>query len=198
MSRRFGRRFRVAPGMWLDISDPGSTTIGTRGLRYTIGRHGTRTAVGLPGSGISYSTYQRFLHHTTAPGKTLFWLGIGMLPARPLRRRAALNRNPKNGRRLSMIAIRHFWGQPENLMVLGEFDHELACRDAREDYVRVVAEGRRKAAPTGNSGRSAPGRRRRVMLASGSGAIRITAAGRRSPHIRIAYNACRWLLGLVK
>jgi len=76
-----------------------------------------------------------------------------------------------------MIAIRHFWGQPENLMVLGEFDHELACRDAREDYVRVVAEGRRKAAPTGNSGRSAPGRRRRVMLASGSGAIRITAAG---------------------
>lgn len=124
-----------------------STTIGTRGLRYTIGRHGTRTAVGLPGSGISYSTYQRFPHHTTAPGKTLFWLGIGMLPARPLRRRAALNRNPKNGRRLSMIAIRHFWGQPENLVVLGEFDHELACRDAREDYVRVVAEGRRKGDP---------------------------------------------------
>jgi len=147
MSRRFGRRFRVAPGMWLDISDPGSTTIGTRGLRYTIGRHGTRTAVGLPGSGISYSTYQRFPHHTTAPGRTLFWLGIDMLPARPLRRRAALNRNPKNGRRLSMIAIRHFWGQPENLMVLGEFDHELACRHAREDYVRVVAEGRRKGDP---------------------------------------------------
>ena len=58
--------------------------------------------------------------------------------------------------------------------------------------------GAEKATPTGNSGRSAPGRRRRVMLASGSGAIRITASGRRSPHTRIAYNACRWLLGLVK
>ena len=46
-----------------------------------------------------------------------------------------------------MIAIRHFWGQPENLMVLGEFDHELACRDSREDYVQVVAEGRRKGDP---------------------------------------------------
>jgi hypothetical protein len=82
MSWRFRRRFRVAPGLWLNLSRSGiSTTIGTRGLRYTIGRRGTGATVGLPGSGISYSTYRRYPHHVTAPrpARTLFWLVAGLI-----------------------------------------------------------------------------------------------------------------------
>jgi hypothetical protein len=56
MGFRFRRTFRLLPGLRLNVSKSGvSTSIGTRGAWLTFGRKGTRTTVGLPGTGISYT-----------------------------------------------------------------------------------------------------------------------------------------------
>ena len=53
---RFRRRIRIAPGIHLNIGKTGiSTSLGGRGLTLNIGRGKTRTTVGLPGTGLSYS-----------------------------------------------------------------------------------------------------------------------------------------------
>ena len=54
MPFRFQRRFRILPGLRLNLSKSGvSTSIGTRGAWFMIGPRGTRTTVGLPGTGLS-------------------------------------------------------------------------------------------------------------------------------------------------
>jgi len=56
MSFRFHRTVRLFPGLRLNVSKSGvSASIGTRGAWLTFGRKGTRTTVGLPGTGISYT-----------------------------------------------------------------------------------------------------------------------------------------------
>ena len=56
MGFRFRRSFKVAPGFRLNLSKSGvSTSVGRRGLWFTIGPRGTRTAVGIPGTGLSYT-----------------------------------------------------------------------------------------------------------------------------------------------
>jgi len=56
MGFRFQRRFRIIPGIRLNVSASGvSTSIGTRGAWLTIGPRGMRTTVGIPGTGISYT-----------------------------------------------------------------------------------------------------------------------------------------------
>ena len=71
MGFRFRKRPRLFPGVRLNISKAGfsSVSFGGRGFTINIGRKGTRTTVGLPGSGISYTTrQQRF-----APGTEHLW-----------------------------------------------------------------------------------------------------------------------------
>lgn len=76
MGFRFRRRFRIAPGIRLNIGKSGlSTSLGGRGFTVNLGRGKTRTTVGLPGTGISYS-------ETTMPGTgrrgsgALIWLFV--------------------------------------------------------------------------------------------------------------------------
>lgn len=54
MRLNFFRRFRVAPGLWLNVSKRSiSTTVGVRGLKATIGSRGKQITAGLPGTGLS-------------------------------------------------------------------------------------------------------------------------------------------------
>ena len=66
---RFFRRVRLAPGVTLNLSKSGpSLSLGIRGAHVTVGRTGFRRTVGLPGTGIFYTSRQgwhRGIH--TAP-----------------------------------------------------------------------------------------------------------------------------------
>lgn len=59
MGLRFRKIVRLAPGVRLNVSKRGlsSLSIGGKGLTYNIGRKGTRATGGLPGTGLSYSEY---------------------------------------------------------------------------------------------------------------------------------------------
>ena len=61
MGFRFRRSVRVLPGVRLNFSKSGmSTSIGGRGFTTNIGAKGVRHTVGLPGSGVSYSSYKPY------------------------------------------------------------------------------------------------------------------------------------------
>jgi hypothetical protein len=56
MGFRFRRRLSLGPGLRLNFSKSGvSTSVGGRGAWFTFGPKGTRTTVGLPGTGFSYT-----------------------------------------------------------------------------------------------------------------------------------------------
>ena len=60
MGLRFRRRLGTMPGVSLNLSKSGvSASIGTRGAVVNVSGRGTRTTIGLPGSGISWSTARR-------------------------------------------------------------------------------------------------------------------------------------------
>ena len=57
MGFRFFRRFRIAPGIAINLSKTGiSASLGPKGAKVTLGRRGTRTTIGLPGTGLYYTT----------------------------------------------------------------------------------------------------------------------------------------------
>jgi hypothetical protein len=57
---RFRRSFKVVPGVRLNLSKTGvSTSVGRRGLWFTLGPRGTRSTVGLPETGVSYTEQSR-------------------------------------------------------------------------------------------------------------------------------------------
>lgn len=57
MGFRFRRSIKILPGVRWNISKKGSSfSFGGRGLTYNVSKRGTRTTVGIPGTGISYST----------------------------------------------------------------------------------------------------------------------------------------------
>jgi hypothetical protein len=68
MAWRYRRRLRLARGLYLNLGKTGATSIslGTRGAHLTLGRRGRRATVGLPGSGLSYTEYQRYGHGAPA------------------------------------------------------------------------------------------------------------------------------------
>ena len=68
MGFRFRKIVGLLPGVRLNVSKRGisSLSIGGKGLTYNIGKKGTRTTGGLPGSGLSYSHYTPHEKHTTA------------------------------------------------------------------------------------------------------------------------------------
>ena len=61
MSLRFRRSLKIAPGIRLNFGKKGvSASIGPRGAKITIGEKGVRKTVGLPGTGLSYTSYERY------------------------------------------------------------------------------------------------------------------------------------------
>ena len=58
MGFRFRRSVKIAPGIRLNFSKSGvSTSLGGRGATVNLSKRGTRHTVGLPGTGVSYSTF---------------------------------------------------------------------------------------------------------------------------------------------
>lgn len=58
MPIRFRRTFRILPGVHINVSKHGvSTTVGPRGMHLTFNRYGVRQDLGLPGTGLSESSY---------------------------------------------------------------------------------------------------------------------------------------------
>jgi hypothetical protein len=56
---RFRRRIKIAPGVYWNIGKKGSAlSFGGRGLTHTIGPKGSRTTIGIPGTGVSYTHVQ--------------------------------------------------------------------------------------------------------------------------------------------
>jgi hypothetical protein len=54
------RTIKVFPGLTLNLSKSGvSASVGVRGARVTVGKTGIRKTVGIPGTGLSYTDYQR-------------------------------------------------------------------------------------------------------------------------------------------
>ena len=60
MGFRFRRTFRVLPGVRLNLSTRGvSTSFGVRGAHITVSDQGTRTTVGVPETGMSYTEFSK-------------------------------------------------------------------------------------------------------------------------------------------
>jgi hypothetical protein len=58
---RFYRRFRIAPGVSINLSKGGvSTSIGARGAHLTVGTKGVQETVGLPGTEVYYTQRQNW------------------------------------------------------------------------------------------------------------------------------------------
>jgi hypothetical protein len=66
-SFRFQRRLRIMPGLTLNFSKSGiSTSLGARGAHVTFSKRGVRKTFGIPGTGISYTTFTPHRGGTTA------------------------------------------------------------------------------------------------------------------------------------
>lgn len=60
MGFRFRKSIKIAPGVRINLTKKGvsSLSVGKRGATVNVGKKGTRGTVGIPGSGLSYSTYK--------------------------------------------------------------------------------------------------------------------------------------------
>jgi hypothetical protein len=57
MGLRFRRSFKLLPGVRLNLGKRGaSVSVGVRGAHVTYDRNGTRMTVGIPGTGLSYTS----------------------------------------------------------------------------------------------------------------------------------------------
>jgi Protein of unknown function (DUF4236) len=69
MGLRLWRRFRIAPGVTVNLSKSGaSVSIGARGAHVTFGRRGVRQTVGIPGTGVYYTEHTPWRDNTTGNG----------------------------------------------------------------------------------------------------------------------------------
>lgn len=59
MGFRFRKSIKILPGVRVNVSNKGvnSVSVGRRGAKVNIGKKGIRNTVGIPGSGLSYSSY---------------------------------------------------------------------------------------------------------------------------------------------
>ena len=83
MGLRFHKSLRIAPGLRINLSKKGlsSLSVGGKGLTYNIGRKGTRATGGIPGSGLSYSHYEK---HGKAGTETIINNETGEVTQRPV------------------------------------------------------------------------------------------------------------------
>ena len=60
MGLNFRKSFKIAPGVRLNVGKKGisSVSVGVRGASASFGKKGTRTNVGVPGTGLSYSSFK--------------------------------------------------------------------------------------------------------------------------------------------
>lgn len=60
MGLNFRKSFKLAPGVRLNVSKKGisSVSIGGKGARVNVSKKGTRTTLSAPGTGLSYSSYK--------------------------------------------------------------------------------------------------------------------------------------------
>lgn len=73
MGFRFYRRISILPGLRVNLSKSGvSASVGGRGAWLTVGKNSPRATVGLPGTGVSYTTTASGVRSTT--GRVVFWL----------------------------------------------------------------------------------------------------------------------------
>jgi Protein of unknown function (DUF4236) len=62
-SLRFFKRVKLMPGVTMNVSKSGpSFSFGARGAHVTVGRRGVRRTIGIPGTGVFYTS--RSGHHT--------------------------------------------------------------------------------------------------------------------------------------
>ena len=59
MGFRFRKSIKLAPGIKLNLTGKGisSVSLGKNGAKVNISKKGTRSTIGIPGSGLSYSSY---------------------------------------------------------------------------------------------------------------------------------------------
>ena len=83
MGFRFQKRLRILPGVTLNISKSGvSTSFGVRGARITKGHGKTRATIGIPGSGLSYTTVsgkKRVVRQSSAVSVARRWLRLFLI-----------------------------------------------------------------------------------------------------------------------
>lgn len=90
MGFRFRRTFRLFPGVRLNISKGGvSASVGPHGATLNLGKRGLRGTVGLPGTGMSYSTQlgsfasaranNPYVEGVQRPFKVVWLLPLGVL-----------------------------------------------------------------------------------------------------------------------
>ena len=96
MALRFNKRFKIAPGVKINLSKTGvSTTVGVRGASVNIGKKGVHANAGIPGTGLSTRTKiagggkpsreaERQVPQETSTGwagKVIVWgiLGVGLV-----------------------------------------------------------------------------------------------------------------------
>ena len=60
MGFRFRKSIKIAPGVRINLTKKGvsSLSVGKRGATVNVGKKGMRGTVGIPGSGLSYSSYK--------------------------------------------------------------------------------------------------------------------------------------------
>lgn len=80
MGFRFSKRIKIAPGVSLNLSKSGvSTSIGPRGAKITLGHGRVRTSVGIPGTGVSYTTSEKASESNQSGVVWLFIIGFVVL-----------------------------------------------------------------------------------------------------------------------
>ena len=69
MGFRFRKSIKLAPGVRINLTKKGvsSLSVGKRGATVNVGKKGTRGTVGIPGSGLSYSSYKPHNKATPTP-----------------------------------------------------------------------------------------------------------------------------------
>ena len=103
---RFRRSIRIFPGVRWNIGKKStSVSFGPRGLKYTIGTQGSRTTVGIPGTGMSYTQV-----HSSKPGSTTPPSTSASPPNPPPTTSAPLNPpNAKAVKDLLYARLNHAW-----------------------------------------------------------------------------------------
>ena len=80
MGFRFRQKIKICDGISLNLSKKGvsSLTLGGRGAALNVGRKGMRATAGIPGSGMSYSSYSSY--NGSSAGSTTYQNEYTVLP----------------------------------------------------------------------------------------------------------------------
>lgn len=77
MAFRFRKSIRIIPGVRLNFGKTGSSlSLGGKGMTVNVNKKGTRTTLGVPGTGMSYSTYKPHGNANPTKNKSLNTIGL--------------------------------------------------------------------------------------------------------------------------